>query len=101
MTIGKKGRTHVLCQCRLSNRQSNGDGLVGFLLKCFVQSSAFRFVYSERQRLEQGQEGGQEVMSVVRGQRQSQRARSTTRRAKPKCKKCNTEGRARSDEGQC
>jgi hypothetical protein len=29
----KKGKNMCIGQCRLSNRQSNGNGLVGFLLK--------------------------------------------------------------------
>jgi hypothetical protein len=29
----KKGKNTCLGQCRLGNRQSNGDGLVGFLLQ--------------------------------------------------------------------
>jgi hypothetical protein len=29
----KKGKNTCFGQCRLSNRQSNGNGLVGFLLK--------------------------------------------------------------------
>jgi hypothetical protein len=29
----KKGKNTCFGQCRLSNRQSNSDGLVGFLLK--------------------------------------------------------------------